>query len=192
MAFAHLSRLLSRWLRGPAGTCLVYIHPTVVSTWQPLDQHDRTRDWHGESIAYRNTLTPEGYPSNFLPGARKLDAGGRSQPILMPMLRAALEKVVEIDPVAAQTTLHALMQPLRDWVAESEVFSLPGQAAQAGHLMGLSPTSLSPEALKRIASDLAKEGVLLSVRCGLFRISPYLDNTGADVQKLVDALRDYC
>lgn len=183
-----------KWLRGPAGTCLVYVDPDHVKAWQPLDQHDRARDWHGRSVADRDAMTPnqQGYPQDFLPGARKLDAGGRTQPILMPMLRVALEAVVEIHLEQAQRELYQLMQPLKDWAATptSPVHPLP-MAGHAAHILGLMPQPALPtEKMLSIVKRLTKEfHIVLSVRCGVFRISPYLDNTAADVRNLVEALQ---
>jgi selenocysteine lyase/cysteine desulfurase len=180
-----------KWLRGPAGTCLVYLDETAIRDWQPLDQHDRTRNWHGRSVADRGTMTPHGYPSEFLPGAQKLDAGGRSQPILLPMLRVALEKVVQIDTVQAQSQLHDLMQELREWADQSPlVHSLPSKD-HASHILGLQPQSnLSTKEMLSYAKTLSEDyHVILSVRCGLFRISPYLDTTPKQVHELIEALQ---
>lgn len=34
-----------KWLRGPSGTCLVYVDQDVLNEWQPLDQHDRGKSF---------------------------------------------------------------------------------------------------------------------------------------------------
>lgn len=194
---AMLACSTHKWLRGPAGTCLCYVDKKAVSLWKgPLDQHDRARDWHGQSIAYRNTLSPNGYPSDFMAGARKFDSGGRAQPILMPMLRAALEKVALIDVKQAQVQLHALMRPLRNWIATQNAafHPLPGNPeTHAGHIFGLRPKQLSVDEMIQMAKQLAtKERVIVSVRCGVFRVSPYVDNSAEDVQHLVGALQKVC
>eukprot|EP00977_Amphora_coffeiformis_P015742 scaffold4707_cov164-Amphora_coffeaeformis.AAC.16 len=180
-----------KWLRGPSGCCLVYMDPTVIEAWQPLDQHDRSRDWHGHSISDRGMLTPTGYPDDFLPGARKFDAGGRTQPILMPMLRTALEKVVLIDTVQAQTQLQSLMQPFRDWAAQSpQIRPLPDSDTCANHIFGLEIKEASPARLQSMLKRLADEfQIIVSIRCGVMRISPYLDNTVEDVNSFVKGLQ---
>lgn len=38
-----------KWLRSPSGQSLVYLDPSVVDTWLPLDQHGRSRDIPGVS-----------------------------------------------------------------------------------------------------------------------------------------------
>ena len=179
-----------KWLRGPSGTCLVYLDASAIQEWQPLDQHDRARDWKGRSVADRNTMTPNGYPTKFVTGARKLDAGGRSQPLLVPMLRAALEKVHQIDTIQAQSELQSLVQPLRDWArANPHVHDLLSNG-HASHILGLMPqSSLSAEQMLEYAKQLADDfHVIVAVRCGVFRISPYLDNTAAEVMQLINAL----
>ena len=181
-----------KWLRGPAGTCLVYVDPDYVAAWQPLDQHDRARDWHGRSVADRDTLGPTGYPADFLPGARKFDSGGRTQPILMPMLQEALEKVVQINVCQAQGQLRVLMQPLYDWASDaaSPVHPLPPRQHHAAHIWGVRPRTplTTPQMLAMVQRLQDEFGIVVSVRCGIFRIAPYLDNTSQDVQHLVEAL----
>jgi len=187
---AMMACSVHKWLRGPAGCCLVYLDMAVVEAWQPLDQHDRSRDWHGHSISDKGTLTPAGYPDDFVPGARKLDAGGRTQPILMPMLRTALEKVTLVDTEQAQAQLRCLMQPLREWAAQSpHVRPIPASDAYADHIVGLEIKDASPIRLQSVQTRLADEfQIIVSVRCGVLRISPYLDNTVEDVILFVKAL----
>ena len=177
---AMIACSVHKWLRGPSGTCLVYIEPSLVESWQPLDQHDRARDWQGRSVADRGAMSPtDGYPSEFLPGTRKFDAGGRTQPILMPMLRAALESVVTLDTAKAQLQLQALVKPLRDWAAQSPLVQALPAEAHASHILGLTPTL--PKTTQEML-DMAKQlmdtfHIAVAVRCGVFRISPYVDNT---------------
>ena len=83
------------------------------------------------------------------------------------------------------------MQPLRDWAGAptSPVHPLP-VAGHAAHILGLMPQPALPtEKMLSIVKQLTEEfQIVLSVRCGVFRIAPYLDNTTADVRKLVEAL----
>ena len=149
------------------------------------------RDWHGRSVADRGTMTPSGYPADFLCGARKLDSGGRIQPILIPMLRAALEKIAELDALQAQAQLSALVKPLREWSQRSPLVHVLASQAHASHILGLMPQkALTTEKMLNIVNQLAANfGIVVAVRCGVIRISPYIDNTDGDVEHLIKALK---
>lgn len=87
-----LAASVHKWLRGPTGASLVYVSPDVHESWQPLDQHGRSRDFviHNKSTwdASKNEMGPQGYSEKFINDARKFDSGGKPNPILLPMIRA--------------------------------------------------------------------------------------------------------
>jgi selenocysteine lyase/cysteine desulfurase len=132
-------------------------------------------------------MTPEGYPTAFFGDARKFDAGGKPNPVLLPVLRAALEEVAAVDMREAQGRLEALLAPFLEW-AGKHGYRFP--ASHAPHLVGIRPAApVSTERMLSVASRLeAAHGVVVAVRCGAFRISPYLDNTESDIARLIDAL----
>jgi selenocysteine lyase/cysteine desulfurase len=104
-----------KWLMGPYGFCLLWAAPALHPGMDPTDHHDRNRaPPPGASALERerfardggDMLGPrgrDGYTEAFLPGARRLDQGGRPNPVGLPMLRAAL-RVLEAwhapDPAA--------------------------------------------------------------------------------------------
>ena len=58
-------------------------------------------------------MGPRGYSEKFYSDARKFDSGGQANPILIPMLCAAMEEVALIDTQEAQETLdrrHLLLR----------------------------------------------------------------------------------
>lgn len=181
-----------KWLRGPSGCCLVYISPEVQDDWIPLDCHGRGRDFEAGAATFdvsRNEMGPRGYPEKYFGDARKFDSGGKANPLLLPMLRRAMEDVVSIDTVEAQSQLKELMQPLLDWAVGNGYSVKTG--SRAYHIIGLLPKEKTPEEMIEMAKKLASErGIILAVRCGGFRVSPYLDNTPNDVKKLIEALED--
>ena len=179
-----------KWLRAPAGVSLVYIHRSLFDLWTPLDQNGRGREVASSSNwdAYPNAMGPAGYPTRFLPDARKLDCGGRPNPILLPMLRESLRAVVSTDASKLQSTLKETVQPLLDWVETSEHFMLPSHHGY--HLMGLRSKILPTKMLIEICSRLQNEfGIYVIVRCGALRVSPYMDNTTEDIEAFVVALQ---
>ena len=94
----------------------MYISSDVQDSWQPLDQHGRSRkiaiDGGSSWDASKDEMGPNGYPTEFCNDARKFDSGGKPNPILLPILRASLEQVVELDVVKAQEDLKLLIQPI--------------------------------------------------------------------------------
>ena len=188
-----------KWLRGPPGSCLVYISTDLHDTWEPLDDHGRSRVVGKYWEVARNEMAPSGYPSGFVSDARKFDSGGKPNPILLPILRAGLEDVVQLDRVAFQDQLKQLMQPLLEWAADEgllvhqkSIFTESGGSTTTQrsvyHLIGLRPKNKSTAEMMEIARQLAAQNIFVAVRCGNFRISPYLDNTRQDVERLVNAL----
>lgn len=178
---------IHKWLRAPSGISLVYMAPHVHATWQPLDQHGHARDPPFDASS--NDMGPHGYPSRFLPGARKFDSGGKPNPILVPMLQASLEQVVQLHIPAVQQQLTQLIQPLVDWVkVHPELARLP-HGPFAPHLFGIHPTRTSRDDMIKICKAMQQEDeIVVAVRSGAFRISPYLDTTPEHIQRLIKAL----
>mmetsp|Transcript_2105 Transcript_2105/g.4568 ORF Transcript_2105/g.4568 Transcript_2105/m.4568 type:complete len:223 (+) Transcript_2105:256-924(+) len=171
--------------------CLVSeITRKVQDDWIPLDFHGRGRDFEAGPSSWdvsKNEMGPSGYPERYFNDARKFDSGGKAHPLLLPMLRAAMEEIVSIDVVKAQEQLKVLTQPLLDW-AVGNGYSLK-DGPRAYHLIGIVPNEKTPEEMIVVAKRLAAEkGVILAVRCGGFRVSSYLTNTENDVTKLIQGL----
>lgn len=185
-----------KWLRGPAGMSLVYVSQEVQDEWSPLDQHGRSRavaiDNGSSWDAAKNEMGPKGYPFEFVKDARKFDSGGKPNPILLPMLRASLEKVVQLDVCKVQDDLKHLTAPIIQWAAQHSFCLTPGP--HAGHLIGIrpSPDQLTPSQMIEITNLVRNEGIYIVVRCGAFRVSPYIDIEPSDIECLLDALARYC
>ena len=184
-----------KWLRGPSGMSLVYIAKDVQPLWMPLDQHGRSRQVETDSSwdAAKDSMGPNGYPEKFVTNARKFDAGGKPNPILLPMLRVSMEKVVQLDLQQVQKDLQELTRPIVDWAAKNNFELSPGP--QAWHLIGIRPSAsknMTPDQMIQVVSSLQREGILIAVRCGAFRISPYVDTQPEDIQFLLDGLSKYC
>jgi selenocysteine lyase/cysteine desulfurase len=181
-----------KWLRGPSGVCLVYLHPSLHDSWTPLDQNGRGRDvGSADWDAFSNTMGPAGYPTPFFRDARKFDSGGKPNPIILPMLKKSLRTIVALDMVQLQEALKGIMQPLMDWVQTAEQFIVPSE--HGFHLLGLRPkkeknipTEQILEMCRRLLEDF---GIYVTVRCGALRISPYIDNTQEDIEAFVMALK---
>lgn len=187
---AMMACSVHKWIRAPTGASLVYVAPELHSKWSPLDQHARGRDLAGGANwdAAKDKMGPDGYPDTFLDDARKFDSGGKPNPMLLPMIRAALDEVVSINIVEAQLHLKSLMGPLIDW-AKSRGYGLT-RGPHAYHLVGIRPTHLTPAQMIAIAMQLQQDSIYIAVRCGAFRVSPYLDTTKDEIAQLIESLCD--
>lgn len=188
---AMLACSIHKWLRGPSGASLVYIDKSLYPKWEPLDQHGRSRDMKdGPSWeSYPNEMTQKGYPEKFVLDARKFDGGGKPNPIILPMLQKSLEQVVErVNLDTCQKQLQTIVGPFLEWIADNhDKFQLPS-SPHAFHLMGIRPTDewmtvdQMLEVAKRLQSDFQ---VFIAVRCGVFRISPYIHTTQQEMGRFV-------
>uniref|UniRef100_A0A6U4FWE9 Aminotransferase class V domain-containing protein n=2 Tax=Phaeomonas parva TaxID=124430 RepID=A0A6U4FWE9_9STRA len=97
-----------KWLLSPYGMSLVYIHPRFHATWEPLEFHERRR--RGSDSATWDevgAMTRAGYPDAPVPGAARFDAGGRPNPVVVPMVREGLGVVLELRPARVAPALAA-------------------------------------------------------------------------------------
>ena len=180
---------IQKWLRAPPGLSLVYVDKSVRDSWQPLDQHGRGRDFGKvDWNAYPGEMGPQGYPENFFADARKFDSGGNTTQVLLSMLRASLEEVSILDVDETQARLRTLIQPLLDWAKGKDMWVPPSHAY---HLVGLKPGNVSVEDMLTVCDQLQSDGIYVSVRNGVFRVSPYLTNVKEDIQRLIDGFEKY-
>merc|ERR1712070_1039828 len=77
-----------------------------------------------------------GYPEEFMQGARRFDAGGRANPILLPMIEAALSQVLEWSPRSIEATLQPLTASL---AAGARALDLWVPQHHAPHFLGVYP-----------------------------------------------------
>jgi hypothetical protein len=103
--------------------------------------------------------------------------------------------VVPLDPHVLQRQLKILMQPFLDWIEKSNAFDLASSATantdHAYHIISVRPRIMSFSEMMDTCQRLQDEkNIYLAVRAGLFRISPYLDNSPNDVQILIQAFQE--
>lgn len=189
-----------KWLNGPYGCSLMYLHPRHHNHWLPLDNHERsqqnvnnTREWDEIGV-----MSSTGYPENFVSGAGRLDSGGRPNPVLMPMIRTALENLLHWDVSNIQSYLQSLTGFLIREIQELNLgFIFVPDEFRCGHIFGLRlPQATSPvDAASMLATNLKQEKVFVSARYGVLRVSPYLNNTKDDCVRfllaLVRVMREY-
>ena len=179
-----------KWLLGPRGTCLVYVHPKYHSSWLPLDQHERSRvafQQDGWIDATENSMTCCGYPEAFVNGAARLDSGGKKNIVLLSMVRKGLDIVLGLNLDEAQAQLTQITCSIIERVRELglDVRSCP----RAGHILGLRATSWTPTQLLDLCQRLEDLNIFVAIRHGAIRISPYLNTSQQEVDQLIQGLK---
>jgi selenocysteine lyase/cysteine desulfurase len=186
-----------KWLLGPHGMSLVYIHPDHHDTWMPLDQHERSREvfQNEEYDAAENNIGNGGYPDFFVDGAARCDSGGKKNPVLQPMVCEGLKIVNSLDMNEAQCYLRGITDQVLEGAEKMGLGVQPGP--RVGHIIGLRPMSpeliafLTPKKMVEIVNKLrTQKNIFFAARSGAFRISPYLNTTNDDVQILLEALKE--
>lgn len=168
-----------KWLLGPYAIGMAYFDPRHHGG-QPLEEN-----WIGRrhSEQFSGLVA---YEDRYQPGAVRFDVGERSNFILVPMMAAALELVLQWGPESIQTYCETLTRPLIDRARELG-FEIEPPSGRAHHLFGLRTSDgLDPD---RLREALARRHVSVSVRGSAVRVSPHVYNDDQDVEALVDALQ---
>ncbi len=124
------------------------------------------------------------YTTSFQPGARRYDVGEFGDFIAMPMLRAALDQLLDwgLDEITA--TLGAINATVEEEAAALGLDPAP-EATRVAHMMGVRfPDGVPPGLME----DLQKARVYVSMRGDSMRVAPHLFTTDADVDRLLDVV----
>ncbi len=167
-----------KWLTAPYGIGLAWYGPAF-DGGAPLEENWITRrgsERFAELVHYRD---------EYQPGAVRYDVGGRSNFLLLPMLEAALEQVLEWGPETVQahagSLLGAAVEPLRALGCRVE-----DAGWRAGHLCGVRlPAGVD---VPRLGRELAARRVSVSLRGDAVRVAPHLYNDAGDLDALVDVV----
>lgn len=167
-----------KWLLGPYSLGFLWAAP------KHRDGRPIEYNWIGRAGA-EDFAGLVDYRDEYQPGARRFDVGERSNFILVPMLNAALERILDWGVEAIEATLAARTADVAARAARLGLGSAPA-ALRAGHFIGLRfPDGALPAGL---LAALAAEQVHVSVRGASMRVTPHLYNTGEDVDRLFAAL----
>ena len=168
-----------KWLTGPYSLGLAYFGPTF-DNGTPLEENWITRRYS------ENFADLVSYQSEYQTGAIRYDVGERSNFILLPMLKAGLEQVLEwgakgIQDYCYNLTASSLTQ-LVDLGCHIESNEWRGE-----HLFGIRlPQHITPSML---GGALETHNVKISFRGDVVRVSPYLYNNREDMNSLLSAVR---
>ncbi len=169
-----------KWLLGPYSVALTYFSERF-DDGRPIEEtwigRDRSEDFQ-HLVDYQ-----EGYQ----PGAIRYDVAERSNFTLLPVAVASLSLVTRWRPDRVQAYLRALTAELVE-EARALGFSVEDPRFRAHHIFGLRmPPGLD---LAALAAALRSRGVVASLRGTALRLSPNVYNDEADVQALLDGLRE--
>jgi selenocysteine lyase/cysteine desulfurase len=169
-----------KWLLGPYAIGAAYFGPRY-DDGEPLEE-----TW----IARRGSEDFQrlvDYQDDYAPGAVRYDVGERSNFILLPMFIAALRLVLEMTPERIQQYCRRLTAgPIER--ARALGFLVEDEESRGAHLFGLrTPPGLD---LQRLHQTLQTRRVFASLRGSALRVSPNVYNDEADLDALVEVLKD--
>lgn len=168
-----------KWLLGPYSIGFLYAAEEH-HRGEPLDYNWVTRE---QSENFTRLVE---YRDGYQPGARRFDMGARANFVLVPMVTAALQQLLEWTPEAIAATLSQLTEHIADQVAELGLTAAP-RRLRAGHLLGLRLRDGAASA--GLVEQLRERKIFASIRGSTLRIAPHLFNTASDVDRLLGALR---
>jgi selenocysteine lyase/cysteine desulfurase len=167
-----------KWLLGPMGIGLCYVGERFAEA-EPLEE-----TWLGRRGS-EDFASLTDYGDAYQAGARRFDSSGRAHFVLLPMLVAALTRLLAWEPARVQQYCERLVRPA---LAELAALGLVPDAGEP-HAMHLFSVRVPPgRSVDEVRERLAQRRVHVSVRTGRIRISPHVYNTAADLQALVAAV----
>ncbi len=170
-----------KWLMGPYSIGLAY-YGERFDDGIPLEENwiaRRDSEQFGGLVRYRD---------DYQPGAIRYDVGERSNFILLPMLHAALHRVLAWSPAAIQAYCKVLAGPLVDEARRYGCF-VESRPWRASHLFGVRLPDAG--AMPALLDLLKARRIYVSVRGSAIRISPHLYNDAADIEALRATLAEF-
>lgn len=167
-----------KWLMGPYSIGVAFYNERF-DAGSPIEDNWMNR-LHSENFA---GLTQ--YQDAYQPKAARYTVGESSNFILIPMLAAALEQVLEWHPSGIQAYCEALIREIVPAIRKKGYF-VEEDAWRASHLFGI---YLGPEMqMGLVKKRLQQAGLFVSYRGEAVRISPHVYNTQADMELLLASL----
>ena len=167
-----------KWVLGPYGRAFLY----VAKRWQngvPIEQASSGRR------AINSEQAPYMRDTAYVANARRYDMGERDHYISLEMASVGMELVASWGSDAIIERLRMLTDRLADGLRNSGVL-VSDARVRAPHILSLRFPGGMPEDL---VERLAAEGVYVSPRLGLMRISPHVYNDEADIDHFIETFR---
>lgn len=125
------------------------------------------------------------YQDEYQTGMSRYNVGEQSNFVLVPMLIAAVQQLLDWKPSEIQAYCRRITSEFFTQLAKTP-FYVEQETYRAAHLFGVRlPNSINSEHLQQ---ELAARNVMVSLRGSAIRISPSVYNTERDMAVLYDAL----
>jgi selenocysteine lyase/cysteine desulfurase len=167
-----------KWQLGPYGLAYLY----VANRW--LNGTPLENNWITRSGSEDFSRLVE-YKDAYQQGARRFDAGERTQFHLTPMALESLRLLSEISVPQIHAHVKSLTETLHSGLRDLR-FEIAPREASCGHMIGARHERLANMAT--LAARLKTKNVFVSARGSALRISPHLYNDTEDVTRFLSTL----
>jgi len=172
-----------KWLLGPYGTGFFWASPALTRTlrpgpfyWQSIDGMNN----HHNSSLNLSDAKP-------IAGSRRWDAAETASYLNLAALEASLKLVAQIGVANVAEHTRGLIDYMYERLPKDRcVPSSPVDAAHRGPYGCFA--GRTPEKTAEIYAQLTKENVIVSLREGNIRVSPYVFNTERDIDRLISVI----
>lgn len=150
------------------------------------DAHPLEEIWSGRigSDNFRNLVQ---YQDQYQQGHTRLNVGEFGNFALVPMLSAALEQIIEWQPIRIQEYCKELNRPIIEFCTKNNLW-VEEPHWRAEHLFGIRINEQM--SLEILQHSLQKRNVYVSLRGDSIRISPSVYNTSEDIEAFIQALEE--
>ena len=167
-----------KWLLGPLGTSYLYVAPEH-RDGRPLEQNWANRA--GAEDFERAAPVEGGREGAYRPGARRFDAGQRSNFVLVPMAIAGLEQVLDWGVPEIAAALAPVTARIEEHARAIGLDPVPARL-RAPHMLGIG-------LYDGMAERWSGGDVHVEMLGSVMRVSPHVHVTENDLDRLFEALR---
>lgn len=168
-----------KWLMGGYGHAVMYVSERMIDC-KPIEEV-----WTSQKNS-ENFVELTTYQDAYRTDASRFDGGQRANFILNAMLEASISQLMEWGVENIQQYCQELVEPVLDDLNKAGLIVEP-ITDRASHLFGVRPKK--PWNTVEVVNGLRKNGVFVSGRGDLIRVSPNVYNTPDDMRALVDGLK---
>jgi selenocysteine lyase/cysteine desulfurase len=167
-----------KWLMGPYSIGLAYFNERFTNGI-PIEENWLLRE---DSEDFSQLVN---YKNAYQPGAVRFDVGERSNFILVPMMKTALQQIIDWGVSNIQDYCRALSDELTDGL-NALGYKIEDPACRAGHIFGIRlPDHIKTEVAKL---KFQEKNISVSFRGSAIRVAPNVYNTSDDIGIMRSAL----
>lgn len=170
-----------KWLLGAYSVCLLYLNDTFANG-KPLEEAWINR------LNSDDFTTLTHYQTDYRPHAARYNMGEFSNFILLPMLKASLQQILNWEITQIQAYCKQLIAPMRSYL-DSKNIAFEPEEYFSNHLFSLRLSAITD--LKPFKTQLLAHKIYVSYREKHLRISVNVFNDTTDIAKLLDIIPAY-